>query len=109
MAFPCDSNVEQMDIYKCSMLSTHKSTIVLSHLNQASNIPLPSCQRHYRMHKSAYSTMGDEGPVYFWKENDPEWGWLCQWYASPFHAEDEKIIYKHAEQYVLLHSSRILP
>jgi hypothetical protein len=53
--------------------------------------------------------MGDEGPVYFWKENDPEWGWLCQWYASPFHAEDEKIIYKHAEQYALLHSSRILP
>src|SRR3982074_3412041 len=45
--------------------------------------------------------MGDEGPVLFWKEDDPEWGWLCQWYASPFHAKDEKIIYKHAEQYAV--------
>lgn len=45
--------------------------------------------------------MGVEGPIYFFKEDDPEWGWLCQWYASPFHAEDEKVIYKHAEQYAL--------
>jgi predicted NAD-dependent protein-ADP-ribosyltransferase YbiA (DUF1768 family) len=44
--------------------------------------------------------MGDQGPIFFFKEDDPEWGWLCQWFPGPFTIEDGAA-FKHAEQYVL--------
>jgi hypothetical protein len=39
------------------------------------------------------------GPVYFWREYDPEVGYLSQWYYCPFRDDkDERIMYKTAEQ-----------
>ncbi|RBR20659.1 uncharacterized protein FIESC28_05176 [Fusarium coffeatum] len=44
----------------------------------------------------------DPGPVYFWKESDPEVGYLSQWYYCPFRDDgDEKITYKTAEHYMM--------
>jgi predicted NAD-dependent protein-ADP-ribosyltransferase YbiA (DUF1768 family) len=41
----------------------------------------------------------DPGPVYFWRETDPEVGYLSQWYYCPFRDDqDEKKTYKTAEQ-----------
>lgn len=41
--------------------------------------------------------------VYFWRESDPELGWLSQWYDCPFHDdENPERIYQTAEQYVQL-------
>jgi predicted NAD-dependent protein-ADP-ribosyltransferase YbiA (DUF1768 family) len=40
----------------------------------------------------------DHGAVYFWRVNGSEWGFLSQWYASPFHAEDKEPIFQTAEQ-----------
>lgn len=46
--------------------------------------------------------MGDQGPLFFFKPDDRDYGWLCQWYWSPFTAEvDGKTLeFKHAEQWV---------
>jgi hypothetical protein len=45
--------------------------------------------------------MGDQGPIFFFKEDDPEWGFLCQWYPSRF-TNEVGVVFKHAEQYVAL-------
>jgi hypothetical protein len=44
--------------------------------------------------------MGDQGPLFFFKPDDKDNGWLCQWYPSPFAAEvDGKVLeFEHAEQ-----------
>lgn len=40
--------------------------------------------------------------VYFWRESDPELGWLSQWYYCPFRDDDEpERIYPTAEQCVM--------
>ncbi|CAJ0540147.1 Ff.00g074050.m01.CDS01 [Fusarium sp. VM40] len=44
----------------------------------------------------------DPGPVYFWRETDPEVGYLSQWYYCPFRDDqDEKKTYKTAEHYLM--------
>ena len=43
----------------------------------------------------------EEGAVYFWREYGSEWAFLSQWYASPFQAEEEGIVFQTAEQCVL--------
>ncbi|KAJ4257411.1 hypothetical protein NW762_008533 [Fusarium torreyae] len=44
------------------------------------------------------TTSTDPGPVYFWRETDPEIGYLSQWYYCPFRDdEDESKTYKTAE------------
>lgn len=58
------------------------------------------------MSKSAVqiTTMADpvqeqqDGPIYFWKPNDPEYGFLSQWYESSFQDADKSITYSSAEQ-----------
>jgi len=40
----------------------------------------------------------DQDAVYFWRKYGSEWGFLSQWYASPFHAEDKEVIFQTAEQ-----------
>ncbi|PQK13331.1 hypothetical protein BB8028_0004g02620 [Beauveria bassiana] len=40
--------------------------------------------------------------VYFWRESDPELGWLSQWYDCPFHDdENPERIYQTAEHYMM--------
>jgi len=46
----------------------------------------------------ASSGNSEGAPVFFWREYGSEWSFLSQWYDSPFHAEDESIVYKTAEQ-----------
>jgi len=42
----------------------------------------------------------DQPTVYFWRENDPQTGWLSQWYYCPFRDDqDQDKVYKTAEQY----------
>ena len=38
-------------------------------------------------------------PVYFWRETEPETGYLSQWYPCAF-TDEEGTVYKSAEQYV---------
>jgi len=47
------------------------------------------------------SKTDNEGPIYLWQPEHPEWGWLSQWYQREFHAEDEKVVYNTAEQYMM--------
>ncbi|EJP62853.1 N-glycosidase [Beauveria bassiana] len=40
--------------------------------------------------------------VYFWRESDPELGWLSQWYDCPFRDdENPERIYQTAEHYMM--------
>ncbi|TQV93848.1 protein T24A6.7 [Cordyceps javanica] len=40
--------------------------------------------------------------VYFWRESDPELGWLSQWYYCPFRDDEHpEIIYPTAEHYMM--------
>lgn len=43
----------------------------------------------------------DEGPIYFFKPDHPEFGFLCQWYPSKFTNEDRTQLFKNAEQYMM--------
>ncbi|KAF4453953.1 hypothetical protein F53441_3478 [Fusarium austroafricanum] len=57
---------------------------------------------------AATSSASDPGPVYFWRESDPETGYLSQWYYCPFRDdEDEKKTYKTAEHY-MMHQKALL-
>ncbi|KAM0219480.1 hypothetical protein ACHAPA_004879 [Fusarium lateritium] len=50
----------------------------------------------------------DPGPVYFWRETDPEVGYLSQWYYCPFRDDqDEEKTYKTAEHY-MMHQKALL-
>ncbi|KAH0489638.1 hypothetical protein TgHK011_010057 [Trichoderma gracile] len=41
-------------------------------------------------------------PVYFWRETDPQTGYLSQWYYCPFRDDkDPNIIYETAEHYMM--------
>lgn len=55
------------------------------------------------MASSAGSATADEGtgPIFFWREYGHKYGFLSQWYESPFHAEDKSIVYQTAEQYMM--------
>ncbi|KAL3425902.1 hypothetical protein PVAG01_02693 [Phlyctema vagabunda] len=65
--------------------------------------------------------MSDDGPIFFFKRGDPEWGWLCQWHAGKFEARKsatfigkdgvsfsspEGFVYHNAEQYMMWHKAR---
>jgi hypothetical protein len=49
----------------------------------------------------------EEGPkpIYFWREYGDEWGFLSQWYESPFTTADKSIVFHTAEQYFPSHLS----
>lgn len=38
------------------------------------------------------------GPIFFWREYGNEYGYLSQWYNSPFTTEDKSIMFGTAEQ-----------
>ncbi|KAM0271911.1 hypothetical protein ACHAQH_008913 [Verticillium albo-atrum] len=41
-------------------------------------------------------------PIYFWRESDPESGFLSQWAPTPFpHPTDSSIVFKTAEHYMM--------
>lgn len=43
----------------------------------------------------------EQQPVYFWRETDPQTGWLSQWCYCPFRDdEDPSVVYDTAEQCV---------
>ena len=44
-------------------------------------------------------------PVYFHREYTPPYGFLCQWYLSPFHDPGADIIYNCAEQRMMHHKA----
>jgi len=50
---------------------------------------------------SSTSTNPKTGPIFFWREHSHEYGFLSQWYSSPFHGEDKTIVYQTAEQYMM--------
>ncbi|KAG0649861.1 Riboflavin biosynthesis intermediates N-glycosidase [Hyphodiscus hymeniophilus] len=50
---------------------------------------------------SSTSTDPKNGPIFFWREHGHEYGFLSQWYLSPFHAEDKSIVFQTAEQYMM--------
>ncbi|KAH8778135.1 hypothetical protein BGZ57DRAFT_758053 [Hyaloscypha finlandica] len=50
----------------------------------------------------------DSSPIYFWREYGEIYGYLSQWYHSPFHTDnDSTIVYQTAEQY-MMHQKAIL-
>ncbi|KAL6921623.1 hypothetical protein ACHAPO_010995 [Fusarium lateritium] len=54
------------------------------------------------------ASSSDLGPVYFWKESDPEVGYLSQWYYCPFRDDkDERIMYKTAEHYMMFQKAKL--
>ncbi|CZS78397.1 unnamed protein product [Fusarium graminearum] len=54
------------------------------------------------------ASSADPGPVYFWKESDPEAGYLSQWYYCPFRDDkDERIRYKTAEHYMMFQKAML--
>ena len=45
------------------------------------------------------SSLITDRAVYFWRETDPDYGFLSQWYYCPFtDPDDESIVYFTAEQ-----------
>jgi len=51
------------------------------------------------MANSTTEGSADNNGVYFWRETDPEHGYLSQWYDCPFRDKDApNKIYKTAEQ-----------
>ncbi|KAB5580863.1 hypothetical protein GE09DRAFT_1168172 [Coniochaeta sp. 2T2.1] len=46
-------------------------------------------------------------PIYFWKETDPRYGYLCQWYHCPFKDDGESKTYKSAEHYLMHHKALV--
>jgi ribA/ribD-fused uncharacterized protein len=50
----------------------------------------------------------DSSPIFFWREYGDEYGYLSQWYHSPFHTDDDSsVVYRTAEQY-MMHQKAIL-
>jgi hypothetical protein len=47
---------------------------------------------------SSIETDQENDAVYFWQEYGSEYAFLSQWYASPFHAEDNDTVFQTAEQ-----------
>ncbi|KAH6651140.1 hypothetical protein F5144DRAFT_589433 [Chaetomium tenue] len=57
--------------------------------------PVPSAQPQP-------TTSDDTSPVYFWRETDPQTGYLSQWYACAFTDDtDPTIVYPTAEHYMM--------
>ncbi|KAM5354395.1 hypothetical protein ACJ41O_001044 [Fusarium nematophilum] len=56
---------------------------------------------------AAEPSASSSDPVYFWRETDPETGYLSQWYQCPFRddEEDPKKTYKTAEHYMMHHKA----
>ncbi|OAQ81364.1 hypothetical protein VFPBJ_03948 [Purpureocillium lilacinum] len=47
----------------------------------------------------------EQQPVYFWRETDPQTGWLSQWYYCPFRDdEDPSVVYDTAD-YMMYHKA----
>jgi ribA/ribD-fused uncharacterized protein len=47
-------------------------------------------------------------PVFFWREYGDKYGFLSQWYNSPFYTDDDStVIYRTAEQY-MMHQKAVL-
>lgn len=53
------------------------------------------------MSTSHPSTDPGTGPIFFWREYGSQWGFLSQWYESPFHTGSKDIIFQTAEQYMM--------
>lgn len=49
---------------------------------------------------STSSSSTQSGAIFFWRETEPETGWLSQWYQCDFTDEDGEIRFKSAEQCV---------
>jgi ribA/ribD-fused uncharacterized protein len=71
---------------------------------------LTACRLTSHMPVMATSSMKaeDSSPIYFWREYGEIYGYLSQWYHSPFHTDnDSTIVYQTAEQY-MMHQKAIL-
>lgn len=47
---------------------------------------------------SSTNPIQDSSDVYFWQEYGSEYGYMSQWYESPFYAEDKDTTFQNAEQ-----------
>jgi predicted NAD-dependent protein-ADP-ribosyltransferase YbiA (DUF1768 family) len=45
------------------------------------------------------------GPVYFWRETEVPFGFLSQWYESPF--EVDGVTYQSAEMWMMIEKARL--
>lgn len=77
-------------------LSTSRGTYRLSH--KTTMEPTSQVQIDY---EKAY----DNGVVYFWSEEEPEVGYLSQWYDSTW--EHEGIVYKTAEMWMMIQKAKL--
>ncbi|KAK3694292.1 hypothetical protein B0T22DRAFT_477052 [Podospora appendiculata] len=50
------------------------------------------------------TTTTGTSPLFFFRENDPETGWLSQWYPSVF-TDGDGVVYKTAEHYMMYHKA----
>ena len=53
-----------------------------------------------------------QSPIFFWRETEPLYGFLCQWFPAPFEAEakpgdSNKISYPTAEHYMMHQKAQI--
>lgn len=56
------------------------------------------------MVEPAQTSATEEGPVYFWRPHE-DWGFLGQWYESPF--EHEGVTYVTAEMWMMVHKAKL--
>ncbi|CAM1507423.1 Fc.00g070640.m01.CDS01 [Cosmosporella sp. VM-42] len=55
--------------------------------------------------KMSVEDTGD-GPIYFWRETDGQWGYMSQWYQCPFQEDEGPAkTYKTAEHYMMHHKA----
>ncbi|MBE3042419.1 hypothetical protein IMZ48_07535 [Candidatus Bathyarchaeota archaeon] len=65
---------------------------------QASKVTKTTPEKPAKRSSGKTSLQTDEA-VYFWREVDPDFGFLSQWYHCPFtDPEDPSIVYPTAEQ-----------
>ncbi|PSK55989.1 hypothetical protein B9Z65_4867 [Elsinoe australis] len=83
-----------------SRSSPHNNPIYPSISNQNNNLPTSI----RRLNQS--STMAtDTEPIYFWREYEPTYGFLSQWYECPFEVDGVK--YWHTEQWMMMEKARL--
>jgi hypothetical protein len=64
-----------------------------------------SHQYHYRNMASEISGDKSSGPIYFWRETEVPYGFLSQWYASPF--EVDGVTYQTPEMWMMIHKAKV--
>jgi len=53
------------------------------------------------------SNADDSGPIYLFQDTHPEWGFMSNWYSSPFHTGDKVIVFQTVEHHMMYHKAKL--